>query len=192
MTNILVAQMNQLTKLSEEEALAIEESFPIRSFDKGHFLLQQGQVAKDSYFVIKGCVRKYSTNSDGEDRTTDFFTEGHSVANFNSLSNQKPSNHSFVCSEKTTVAVLNTEKEKALYKRFPRFEAICRVEFEKMMGEKVDDFEKFVGKTPEEKYLYVLKERPDLINRVPQYQLASYLGVKPETLSRIRKRIIQQ
>jgi CRP-like cAMP-binding protein len=126
---------------------------------------------------------------DGEEVTSDFYTEGNSVADFNSLANQAPSKYFFVCTEKTTVAVINAEKEAAFYKRFPRFETICRVEFEKMMGKKADSAEAFANKNPEEKYLHLLKERPDLFNRVPQYQIASYLGVKPETLSRIRKRI---
>ncbi len=188
MNNILVEQMSRLTKLSEEEILAIEQSFPIKTFDKGTYLLKEGQIAKDAYFVIEGCIRRYSM-LDGEEVTSEFYTEGNSVADFNSLANHTPSKYFFVCSEKTTVAVINAEKEAVLYKKFPRFETICRVEFEKMMGEKTDSVAAFASKNPEEKYLYLLKERPDLFNRVPQYQIASYLGIKPETLSRIRKRI---
>ena len=84
---------------------------------------------------------------------------------------------------------MNAEKETELYKRFPRFGEVCRVEMEKILGasqEKLTDFKK---STPKSRYLNLLKERPDLLNRVPQYQLASYLGIKPETLSRIRNRI---
>jgi len=191
MTNILVEQMNQFTELSDDEVLAIEQSFPIKTFEKGTFLLKEGQIAKDAYLVIEGCIRKYSL-VDGDEITSDFFTEGHSAADFNSLSNQRPSNYFFICTEKTTMAVLNAEKESALYKKYPRFEAVCRQEFEKMMGEQADIKEKFMSKNPEDKYLNILKERPDLINRVPQYQLASYLGIKPETLSRIRKRIVRK
>ncbi|QLG46897.1 Crp/Fnr family transcriptional regulator [Costertonia aggregata] len=191
MAHILVEQMKQFTQLSESEILAIAESFPIKTYETNTYLLKQGQIAKDAYLVIKGCIRKYSI-ADGEEITSDFFTEGYSAADFNSLSHQKPSDYFFCCTEKTTVAVLNAEKEAALYKKFPRFEAICRIEFEKMMGEKADALEKFMRKSPEEKYLDILEQRPGLINRVPQYQLASYLGVQPETLSRIRKRIVQK
>ncbi len=181
-------QMSQFTKLSEEESLAIEQAFPIKTFEKGTYLLKEGQIAKNSYSVIKGCIRRYSILN-GEEITSDFYTEGHAAADFNSLANQTPSKYYFVCTETSTVCVVNPEKEAALYKRFPRFEAICRVEFEKMMGKKADSEEAFAHKNPEEKYLHLLKERPDLFNRVPQYQIASYLGIKPETLSRIRKRI---
>ena len=191
MKNILVEELKKLTNLSEEETLAIEKSFFTRTFKKGEFLLSEGQVANDSFFIIEGCVRKYQI-MDGDEITIDFYTEGDSVADFNSLANKVPSKYCFCCSEKTTVVVLNAEKEAELYQQVPRFEAICRREFEKMMGKKTDETIAFSRKTPEEKYHFVLKERPNLLNRVPQYQLASYLGIKPETLSRVRKRILNK
>lgn len=188
MKHVLIEQLSQLTRLSEEEKEAIEQSFPIKTFAKGTFLVKERQIARDAYLVIEGCVRKYAID-DGEEITSGLYTEGDSVADFNSLANQSPSKYFFVCTEKTTVAVINSEKEAALYQRFPRFEAICRVEFEKMMGQKAEQSEAFARKTPEEKYLLLQVERPDLLQRVPQHQIASFLGIKPETLSRIRKRL---
>jgi len=84
---------------------------------------------------------------------------------------------------------MNSEKESALYSKFPRFAEVCRVEMEKMLGSSQEQHLVFKNSTPKERYLILVKERPDLVDRVPQYQLASYLGIKPETLSRIRKRI---
>lgn len=188
MKHVLIEQLSQLTGLSVEEQEAIAQSFPIKAFGKGDFLLKEGQIARDAYWVIEGCVRKYAIE-DGEEITSGLYTEGDSVADFNSLANQSPSKYCFVCTEKATVAVINSEKEAALYQRFPRFEAICRVEFEKMMGQKAEQSEAFARKTPEEKYLLLQVERPDLLQRVPQHQIASFLGIKPETLSRIRKRL---
>lgn len=188
MKNILVETMSQLTRLSEEEALAIEQSFPIKTFGKGTYLLKEGQIAKDVFLVVQGCVRKYRM-ADGAEITIDFHTEGHTAADFHSMANQLPTCYNFICTEDTTVAIVNAEKEAVLFKRFPRFETICRVEFEKIMGTNEHKLAAFNAHNPEEKYLVLLEERPDLLNRVPQYQIASYLGVKPETLSRIRKRI---
>ena len=188
MSNSLVEQLSQFTPLSAEEIAAVEASFPIKVYEKGFFLLKEGQIAKDAYLLIAGCVRKYSITEE-EEVTSEFYTEGDSFADFNSLANQRPSNYYYVCVEKCEVAVVNAEKETALYKQFPRFESICRVEFEKMMGAKADEVAAFTLKTPEEKYLHLLTHRANLFNRVPQYQIASYLGIKPETLSRIRKRI---
>ena len=187
--HILVEIMSQLTPLTEEEERDIENSFPIRTFEEGTFLLKEGQVAKDAYYVIKGCVREYKL-SDGEEITTGFLTEEAAVINFDSLSNQTPSKINFVCLEKTTLAILNAEKESELYKRHPRFETFCRNGLEQMFGDKHAQLAEFIALKPEERYLKLQQERPDLLNRVPQYYIASYLGIKPETLSRIRKRIV--
>lgn len=189
MKHILVEILSEMTKLTPDETLAIERSFPMKTFPKGTYLLKEGQIAKDAYFVVSGCVRSYEL-LDGEEKTLDFFTENQSAANFLSLANGKPSSLNFVCSEETTVAIINGEKEKELYKAFPRFETFCRTGMEQMIGKQQEEISKFLKLNPEERYQNLLKERPNLMNRVPQYQLASYLGIKPETLSRIRKRII--
>lgn len=186
--HILVELMSQLTTLTEEEKIDIENSFPEAEMEKGTYLLKEGQVAKEAYFVIKGCIRAYQL-IDGEEKTTAFFTEEQSVVNFDSMVNQKPSKINFVCEENTTVAVLNAKKEKVLYEKHPRFEAFCRSGVEQMMGEKQTQLEELITLKPTQRYKKLQQTRPGLINRVPQYHIASYLGIKPETLSRIRKKI---
>lgn len=188
MENTLVEMMSGFIDLNNDEKQGILDAFPIKMYTKGTYLLKEGQIAKDAFVVIKGCIREYLIQ-DGEEITSEFYTEFQSAANFESMTKNKPSKCYFTCTEDTTVAIMNAEKETALYKRFPRFGEVCRVEMEKILGasqEKLSDFKK---STPKGRYLNLLKERPDLINRVPQYQLASYLGIKPETLSRIRSRI---
>lgn len=184
----MVEMMSNFIDLIDDEKQGILDAFPIKTFTKDSFLLKEGQISKDSFVVIKGCVRKYFLN-DGEEITSEFYTEFQSAANVNSMVNQKPSKYNLVCTEDTTVAIMNSEKENILYEKFPRFAEVCRVEMEKMLGSSHEEFLFFKNSSAKERYLNLLKERPDLINRVPQYQLASYLGIKPETLSRIRKRI---
>jgi len=190
MDHILVELMSQLTPLTEEEKLAIKTSFPIKTFDKGTYLLKEGQIAKDAYQVIEGCIREYEL-IDGEEKTTAFFTENQSAANFNSIATGTPSKRYFICAEKTTVAILNAEKEQQLYKQFPRFETFCRAGMEQMMGTEQENLADFITMKPEQRYMQLLEKRPELLNRVPHHQIASYLGIKPETLSRIRRRIIR-
>lgn len=188
MKNTLVDMMSSFIDLTNDEKEGILEAFPIHSFPKNTNLLKEGEIAKDAFFVIKGCIREYSI-LDGEEITSEFYTELQSALNFASMANCKPSKYYFVCTEDTTAAILNSEKEKALYEKFPRFGEVCRVEMEKMYGTSQEDLSFFKNSTPKERYLNLLKERPDLVQRVPQHQLASYLGIKPETLSRIRKRV---
>lgn len=188
MRNTLVEMMSNFIDLTNEEKEGILDAFPIKTYQKGTNLLKEGQIAKDAFLVIKGCVREYSME-DGEGKTTAFYTEFQSAVNFDSMANNRPSKYYFTCTEETTVAILNSEKENALYEKFPRFSEVCRVEMEKMLGASQENLSTYKKSTPKERYLNLLENRPDLVQRVPQYQLASYLGVKPETLSRIRKRI---
>jgi CRP-like cAMP-binding protein len=191
MDHILVQMMEQLTPLTEDEKFAIIESFPIKTYAKGTFLLKEGRVAHDAYYVLEGLIREYEL-FEGEEKTTALYTEGQAAANFHSIASGTPSKRYFLCEEKTTVAVVNSEKEHALYKKYPRFEKYCRVGMEEMMGAELQQITDFVSMKPEERYLNFINERPGLINRLPQYHIASYLGIKPETLSRIRRRIVSK
>lgn len=180
--------MSQLTTLSEGEKTAIEEAFPLRTFEKGAYLMRQGEVAREGFYVVKGCVREYVL-LDGEEKTTGFFTEDQTAADFNSLAQGIPTNRNFVCMEETTTAVVNAEKEAQLYAAHPRFETFCRTGMEQIMGAEREQMVEYMTLSPEQRYRKLVAERPGLLNRVPQYYLASYLGIKPETLSRVRKRI---
>lgn len=174
--------------LSQTERQFLDECIPVKLFPKDTILLEEGQIARDSYFVIDGCVRSYYY-VEGEDRTTAFFVEGDAVASLTSYVSQKPANHYFACVEESKLAILNYHKEIELYKRFPKFEALCRLHMEEEFGKQQQRLAKFLTQSPEERYVDLLQTSPDLVQRVPQYHLASYLGVKPESLSRIRKRL---
>ena len=189
MENTLVEMMSNFIDLTDDEKEGVLEAFPIKTIPKQTFLLKEGQISKDAFVVIKGCIRKYYLQ-DGEEITSEFYTEFQSASNIDSMINQKPSKYYLICSEDSTVAIMNSEKENALYKKFPRFAEVCRIEMEKMLGASQENMSSFINSTPKERYLNLLDTRPDLIQRVPQYQLASYLGVKPETLSRIRKKVV--
>ncbi|MGB3464100.1 MAG: Crp/Fnr family transcriptional regulator [Cyclobacteriaceae bacterium] len=188
MNHILIELMSELTPLSESEKMDIESSFPIEAYEKGTFLTREGQIVSNAYYVIEGFVREYEL-VDGEEKTTAFYSEGQSAINFNCIANQVPSKINFVCGERTTVAILNAEKEKELYRKHPRFETFCRTGMEKMMGVKQNQLTELITLKPEKRYEKLQQESPQLLNRVPQYQIASYLGVTPEALSRIRNRI---
>lgn len=185
-----IEYISSFTTLSKKEEDLMLESYPIKQFKKGDCILEEGKTTRDTFLILQGCIRRHCL-IDGVDKTTGFFTEGEAVAEFESLSLNKPTVHSYSCVEDTIVVVVNSEKEKAFYKKFPRFEEIARMETEKMLGKNQEQLSNFITKSPEERYKHLSSLKPELLQRVPQHQIASYLGVTPESLSRIRKRIMK-
>lgn len=188
MKSEIVQLLEGAIALNEEQANAVTECIPIKTFEKGHILLREGQVSNESYFNIKGLVRKYYL-VDGEEKTTEFYVEKDAISSLQSYNLNVPANHYLECIEDCRLALLSREKEQELFKRVPNFESLCRVSVEEELGAYQDKLAQFMISSPEKRYLDLMENRPDLLQRVPQYHLASYLGVKPESLSRIRKRI---
>ena len=184
----LLNYFNRIMPLTDEEANAIAETMNIQQYKKGTVLLEEGQVSNEAYFVIEGCVRQYFM-VDGEEKTNNFFTEEQWVVSANNMNPQLASNLYLACCEDSTLVVGNSEKGEDLYRRFPKLETISRKIMEKVFAEQQEIMSSYAADTPEQRYLKLLKSRPDLFQRIPQYQIASYIGVKPESLSRIRKRI---
>lgn len=175
--------------LTDEEVDLIVGNANIKSFKKGTVLLREGQIAKECYFVLSGLVREYYI-VDGEEKSTNFFTEMQPVNSFTSRNSNKPSRHFLVCSEDSTLTIGTSSLEEEMCELIPRLGEIIRREVEKETGKMQDDMAKLLTSSPEELYLDLVNNRPDLLNRIPQHQIASYIGVKPETLSRIRKRLL--
>lgn len=171
----------------EIEELA--ELMTVIHVERNAVLVTQGQVCKQCFFVLKGCMRKYVL-VDGDEKTTDFYTENQAVNFFTSYSNQIASDSFLVSVEESTLLVGDPEHDASLFARFPQLEQITRKLLEQDFGKAQDTFARFITSSPKDRYLSILKERPDLLQRVPQHQLASYLGITAESLSRIRKRIV--
>jgi CRP-like cAMP-binding protein len=174
--------------LTDEEIEVLSQMMTIKTFKKGSFLLKEGQIASYAYFTLKGCVREYYLK-DGEEKTISFYIEGDDVAENSSYVLQVPSKHYLECLEDTTLTVISYQNDKTFKKRFPRLGTLCYETMEQQLGEFQNIAGEYIASTPEERYLKLVETRPDLLNRVPQYQLASYIGVTPESLSRIRNRL---
>ncbi|HEY9486900.1 MAG TPA: Crp/Fnr family transcriptional regulator [Chryseosolibacter sp.] len=176
--------------LREEEKKAILDLNIFRSYDKGSILLNEGDIPHLAYFVIKGCLRTYLI-VEGEEKTTEFYTEMQGVTP-GGINTKTPSTHYVECVEDSIITVSDPRLEKEIFEKFPRFETLCRIMSEELLAKSQVAFDDFRTSSPEQRYLNLVRTRPDLVQRVPQYQLASYLGIKPQSLSRIRKRLASQ
>lgn len=190
MDNEIIRYLSKYMSVSKDLEDAIYESDFVRNYKKGTILLEEGKISNECYFIIKGCIRSYYIN-DGNEITTDFFTEDQSVTP-SAYGKKTPSGYYLECIEDTIAGVGTPELETELFQKFPQLESLTRVLVEAIMLKQQDTLAEFKMASPEERYLNMLKNRSDLLQRVPQHQIASYLGIKPESLSRIRKRIIKQ
>lgn len=189
MHNQLINYFKKITDLTDDEARVLTESMVVKKVKKDDYLIKEGQLNSDTWFVLEGCVRQFKL-VDGNDITTNFFTAEQWILSLDNFDGQKPSGHSLICMEDTQVVTGNEQKAQELFKQFPRFETVSRQIVERAFFEQQTTMASYITDSPEQRYLKLLKSRPDIFQLVPQYHIASYLGVKSESLSRIRKRII--
>lgn len=186
--NPLTLYFSKVEKLTDEEKEAITEGMDVEVYPKGTILLREGEIANLTYFVMKGCVRQYYL-VDGEEKTNYFYTENQWVLSLKSMMNQTPVNHFWVCEEDCELVAGDERREQVIFKKHPRFEGIARKVLEHIIAEHQEFMEEYAVDNAEQRYQRLLARRPDLLQRLPQYHIASYIGIKPESLSRIRKRI---
>ncbi|WKZ58556.1 MAG: cyclic nucleotide-binding domain-containing protein [Cyclobacteriaceae bacterium] len=190
MKNILFDFISKYVSLTEDEKNVLLSLDLFRSVKKGTVLLKVGQKSQESYFVLKGCIRVYYI-IDGEEKTTAFYTEMEALTP-PCVINKTPSEYYIGCIEDSILLVSNSDMEEEVNTKFPKFEIMCRKFSEELLAKQRIDFDEFKTSSPEQRYLNLLQKRPDLTQRVPQHQLASYLGIKPQSLSRLRARISEK
>lgn len=190
MQDKLFGFISKYISLTDDEKNAIVSLDIFHSAKKGTTLLKEGQKSKDSYFVLKGCIRTYYV-IDGEEKTTAFYTEMEALTP-PCVINKTPSEYYISCVEDTILLVSNSDIEVEINSKFPKFELMCRILSEELLAKQQINFDEYKTSSPEQRYLNLLQKRPDLVQRVPQHQLASYLGIKPQSLSRLRARILEK
>lgn len=190
MQDILFDFISKYISLTEDEKNALLSLNLFHSVKKGTVLLKEGQKSKESYFVLKGCIRVYYI-IDGEEKTTAFYTELDALTP-HCVTNNSTSDYFISCVEDCIILISNTDMSEEVNRKFPKFDTMCRMLSEELLAKKQIDFDEFKTSSPEQRYLNLMQKRPDLIQRVPQHQLASYLGIKPQSLSRLRARIMEK
>lgn len=188
MNKYLLRFMEKNTCLNQEEIIQIARELCVEEYKKGTILLRQGEVSKKCYLVLNGCLRQYACDDEGKETTYNFFTEEQSAVMFKSYTQRIASDYCLSCVEDCTLIVGDLDSEDRMYHKFPELLKITRTMMESNFGQAQEESALFMSASPEERYQNILKNRLDLMNRVPQHQLASYLGITPESLSRIKKR----
>lgn len=173
---------------SHEIDLIVEKTI-VDEFKKGTVLLREGQVPSKCYMVLEGCVREYLVKN-GAEISTAFFTEGDTFTPPSLKGN--PSIHYWECAEDCILTISNKRYEQEIRAAIPRLDSVFQeIAIEKINKSK-EEWSQFISSSPEERYLHLLEAKSGLLERVPHHQIASYLGIKPQSLSRIRKRILEQ
>ena len=179
---------NSITPLSAELVHEIEQRSAIKEYKKGDFILKDGKVSNYASWILKGLVRSYYLR-DGEEITTKFLWDGASVTSVYSYFSRKPGNENIVPLEDTVLASMHYNDMQYLYKTYPEFNAIGRVITERYLYMWEIEVYNLRKQKAEDRYKFILKHFPHLLQRVPLKHLATYLGVNLETLSRIRAKI---
>ncbi|MFC3196460.1 Crp/Fnr family transcriptional regulator [Parapedobacter deserti] len=187
MQDLLFNFISKFVSLTEDEKKAITAFDVFRSVKKGTVLLKEGQQSNKCYFVLKGCLRTYYI-IDGDEKTTAFYTEMDGITPHCVVSGS-PSAYYIAAVEDTIITASTPDMEYETFKKFPKFETLCRMFSEQELAKSQLTLDDFKTSSPERRYLKLLRDRPDLLQRVPQHQIASFLGITPQSLSRIRARI---
>lgn len=184
----LVKFFSRYVELDASDIDALVTNSTVYHWPKNNVILEEGQISKEFYFLSKGLVRS-SYSGDNLEKTTYFYTEEMFVSSYRSFTQGVPAEHSLITIEDTDAIAFSPANAMALTQHSSKFETLARVIMEEELAAAQDIISAFVTLNAEERYLKLLKERPILLQQIPQYHIASYLGVSPETLSRIRKRV---
>lgn len=183
--------ISQYVPLNTQEAEALFAVAGQQIFKKRDLLVKGGEVAHRIWFVRKGIVRFYHFNPQGDQVTSDFIFAPAFVTSYRSLITQQPSAVFVEAMEDIEAVGWEQRDLYALYEKYPHIERMGRLIAEQVFLESEKHLLAFLNQSPSQRYLWLIKEYPDFIRRIPLVYLASWLGITPETLSRIRKRTLR-
>ncbi|MEZ2443853.1 Crp/Fnr family transcriptional regulator [Chitinophaga sp. RCC_12] len=185
----LIRAMEHFIRMDEAEKLFISSLFVSREYQKNDYFLREGQVCREAGFIEKGLIRYYSIKDSGEELTFDFGKENEFTCNYESFLDHSASQRSIQCIEPTTILAISYENLQLLYSKIKEGEKFGRLICEYLYLNAIKKITSIYSDQPEQRYLQFVNNYPDLQQRIPQYYISSFVGVKPPSLSRIRKRL---
>lgn len=172
--------------MSEEEIIELTTAFHLRKVKKKQFIIQPNFIARHRTYVLQGAFMSYVVDQDGVDHTIQFAVEDWWVSDYNSYTYQKPATMFVVALEDSTILQIDFETEKRLKNANHKFETFFRIGAERTAAYHQRRIISSLTRTAEERYNDFLEAYPSVARRLPQYAIASYLGMTTEFLSKIR------
>ncbi|GAB3333252.1 Crp/Fnr family transcriptional regulator [Larkinella ripae] len=188
----LKALLDKLVPLNEPEWNRFQDSFSARIVPAKTKLTAEGQVATELFYLQSGLMRLLYTRPNGDQITSFLFSEGMFASCHESFLAQQPSLQTLETLEPCLVLVISKEALDRLYQEVPSTHVIMRRVVEQRFINAQRLFASYLLDSPQERYRKFADEHPELLQRVPQYILASFLGITPVSLSRIRKRMSER
>jgi CRP-like cAMP-binding protein len=188
MFDLLFRNIEQKIELTEDDKSFCKTLFIPKKLRKKQFLLQAGDISEHVAFVNKGLLRSYSVDEKGEEHIIQFAPEDWWINDMNSFLTREKAIYNIDALEDTEILLLEKTAQDKLFEHIPKFERYFRLLIQASFVAMHKRLLSTITNTAEEKYMRMLKTYPDIVQRVPQHMIASYLGIKPETISRIRKK----
>jgi len=186
---ILQTYLQARAPITEQEFDFIRTLFIARNLRAGESLQQAGEVAKYAAFIAKGCLRSYVIDPRGKEHIVMFAPENWWLADSISLATKKPSQYFVDAIEDSILLLIDPASHDKLVENSPGYAAAFRKGLQRHAAAKDERIVKSLSSSAEERYLDFVKTYPSIATRVPQWMVASYLGLTPETVSRIRKKL---
>jgi len=182
--------VSQFVNFNEEEWQVHQSLLTRRFLKKGEYILREDEICDHVTFINSGYFRVFNTIKE-EDLTVNFAFEGNYVTDYTSFVTRKPTIDNIVAMEDAEVLQLRYDNLQKGYERAAVWQKFGRLIAEYILIFITHRSRSLLYNSPEERYLMLMKERPKVMERVPQHYIASYLGIQPESLSRIRKRLME-
>jgi CRP/FNR family transcriptional regulator, anaerobic regulatory protein len=188
-TEPIINYLSNILPLENEEVDAIKKVFKERRVKRRQFILQEGDVCTLNTFVVEGCFRMYFVDEKGKEHNIQFAVENWWIGDIGSFHSEEPSKLHIEAIENSVILQIKKQDQLNLFVNYPKFNQIFRVFTENALVTYQRRVLQNISSTAEERYLDFLKRYPFFFNRISNVQIASFLGVTPEFLSTIRKKI---
>ena len=186
----LLDYINRVVELTEEEEQVLTSLISSRRLLKGQYFLQQGDVCKFSGFVISGCTKTFYVDDEGQEHVVMFSIEDWWTSDMGSFITQKPADFNVQCLENTELIQFSYENQQKMMAEIPKLERFFRIIVQRAFVASQKRIVRSMSMSAKDRYLYFRNEYPKIEQRIPQYLIASYLGITKEFLSKIKSQLI--